>query len=447
MDHKRTVFRVGKTKVEFNIDSKYQLTRELGAGTYGLVCLCEDTEKKEQVAIKKISNPFKSQRESKLILREATLLRALSHPQIVKLKDLIPPVQRPIRDVYMVTEALEADMHTLIHHPVAIPLSEAHIKMLLYQTLRGVEFLHLSGVIHRDLKPCNLLITKESDVRICDFGMARTIHEVEPGALSEYVVTRAYRAPEVMARPRRYDTKIDIWSVGCIFAELLFRCVLFQGKEYQDHLASIIRTLGSPTPEELKMLDPQAAQFIASIAGGPFTKVPWRTKFPLFHHPPEAYDLLDKLLTFNPARRLSASEAMRHPYLAAHHQTFPPNVGVPRDRLRFDWERPRVPAGAPLLDDHTAEAIMWREICHYRPYLRDASAPGAPATPSPPAAAAVPSILLPYAAGAAAAPPVFLAEPEPEGIAAMALVPPAPVAAAGAAGPAGAAATPMDMEE
>ena len=159
---------------------------------------------------------------------------------------LKPHHETQYKDVYIVTERMEADMNRLIMSKQS--LSDQHYQYFMYQLLRGLQFLHSADIMHRDIKPCNLLVNTNCDLKICDFGLARGIDQSQftlPGvdqdfefgqALTKYVVTRWYRAPEVVLRTQNYDEGIDLWAVGCVFAELLGRQPVFPGK---DHLSQV----------------------------------------------------------------------------------------------------------------------------------------------------------------------------------------------------------------
>ena len=172
------------------------------------------------------------------------------HENIVRLVDILrPPHETNYKDVYIVTEKMQADMNRLIMSKQA--LSDHHYRYFMYQILRGLLFLHSADIMHRDIKPCNLLVSTNCDLKICDFGLARGIDKnkmYQPGADQEaefnkawtkYVVTRWYRAPEVVLASEDYDEGIDLWAVGCVFAELMCRHPLFPGKNHLNQVQMI----------------------------------------------------------------------------------------------------------------------------------------------------------------------------------------------------------------
>lgn len=173
----------------------------------------------------------------------------------------------------------------------------------MYQALRGLKCIHSANVIHRDLKPSNLLVNSDCALKICDFGLARGImqdNDPPTGELTEYVVTRWYRAPEIMLACRKYEKAIDIWALGCIFAELLGRKPLFPGDNYIHQLKLIVDVLGNPIEEDTKFITSEKAlKFINGLPKKAATN--FQSMFPKAN--PLAIDLLTKMLTFNPSKR------------------------------------------------------------------------------------------------------------------------------------------------
>lgn len=222
-----------------------------------------------------------------------------------------------MRDLYIVQELMQTDLHKVIYSEV--PLKEDHIQFMLNQLLQGIDYLHGCNVMHRDLKPANLLINANCDLKICDFGLARNIHDVEQQekqtALTEYVVTRWYRAPEIMLCCPTYTSAIDVWSVGCIFAEMLERTPLFAGADFLKQLALIADAVDLPERASLEAFvsSKPALDYLAKL---PQTAPnPLRARFAHWANP-LAVDLLERMLCFDPTGRISVTEALRHPYLA-----------------------------------------------------------------------------------------------------------------------------------
>jgi len=163
------------------------------------------------------------------ILREVKILRQLDHDNIIRILDMYPPSAPNFEDIYMVTDVMETDLHRVIYSKQ--PLTEEHHAYFVHQIIRGLVYLHSAHVVHRDLKPSNLLVNKDCSLKICDFGLARvlSLSEDTEDALerTDYVVTRWYRAPEVVLLASNYTIAIDVWAVGCILGELVERKPVF----------------------------------------------------------------------------------------------------------------------------------------------------------------------------------------------------------------------------
>ncbi|XP_019082950.1 PREDICTED: mitogen-activated protein kinase 10-like [Camelina sativa] len=213
----------------FKVTAKYQPPiTPIGRGASGIVCSAMNSETNEKVAIKKISHAFDNLIEAKRTLREIKLLRHFDHENIVGIRDVIVPARRDsFEDVYIVYEFMEHDLFGVLTSEQE--LTKDHCMFFMYQILRGLKYIHSANVLHRDLKPSNLLLTTQCDLKICDFGLARSTPESHE--MTEYVVTRWYRAPELLLGTSDYTAAIDVWSVGCIFMEMMNRKTLFPGKD------------------------------------------------------------------------------------------------------------------------------------------------------------------------------------------------------------------------
>lgn len=302
-------------KNQFLIDDRYQPIRALGRGAYGMVMSARDAVTGDKVAIKKINAVFENPIVAWRTLREVKLLRHLQHDNVIGLRDIMRPADCEIADfgdIYLVYELMDTDLHQIIRS--AQPLSDQHLQYFIYQVLRGLKYVHTANVLHRDLKPANLLLTASCELKICDFGLART--SSERNVMTEYVVTRWYRAPELLLSCDHYSAAIDVWSVGCILAELLRRKPLFPGKNYLDQLNLIVSTLGKPSDEELGFVTQDNAR--AYISKMPATeRHDFARSFP--HASPACIDLLNRMLQFDPRRRITVEQALQHPYLAEMH--------------------------------------------------------------------------------------------------------------------------------
>ena len=301
----------------FEVDDRYEVKKKIGAGAYGLLCAATDKKENIMVAIKKIKDAFDDAIDCKRTLREVRLLQHFTHENVLNLRDIMLPPPGQIvewKDIYLVLELMDTDLHYIIHSKQA--LTDDHIQYFIYQILRGLKAIHSAKVLHRDLKPNNLLVNKNCDLKICDFGLARGVDDSVAQALTEYVVTRWYRAPELLVENQMYDSGIDIWSVGCILAECLGRKALLPGKDYLQQLRLIIETLGEPSASDLAIIEnPQAVEYIKALPKKP--KVPFGALYPQAN--PAAIDLLEKMLVFDPSKRISAAQALEHQYLHALH--------------------------------------------------------------------------------------------------------------------------------
>jgi len=346
----------------FVLDKRYEFLKVVGMGAYGVVISCRDKVAGRDVAIKKVPNAFDDLTDSKRILREMMLLRHLRHENIVSMLDIIHPHTSidTYQDVYMVMDLMETDLHRIIYSKQ--PLSDEHAQFFLWQVLRALKYIHSAGVLHRDIKPSNLLINSTCDLKICDFGLARGVNTEEVN-LTEYVVTRWYRAPEIMLSCKTYTFGVDVWSAGCILAEILLRKPIFPGEDYIHQLQIINDHLGNPSEEEMGFItSSQARKFIRSLPkkpGVPFEK--------LFHNQnPDTIDLLKRMLTFDPSRRISVDEALAHPYLAAFANQ---DVGTPDQPSQypvcdslFEFKYEHI-----KLDGTMLRELMWEEMSHYHP--------------------------------------------------------------------------------
>ncbi|KAJ6826325.1 mitogen-activated protein kinase 6 [Iris pallida] len=284
----------------FEVSAKYvPPIRPVGRGAYGIVCAAVNSQTNEEVAIKKIGNAFDNRIDAKRTLREIKLLRHMNHENVIAIKDIIrPPRREYFNDVYIVYELMDTDLHHIIRSKQ--PLSDDHCQYFLYQLLRGLKYVHSAHVLHRDLKPSNLFLNANCNLKIGDFGLARTTTEAD--FMTEYVVTRWYRAPELLLNCSEYTAAIDIWSVGCIFGEIAAREPLFPGKDYVHQLRLITELIGSPDDSSLGFLrSNNARRYVRQLPQ--YSKQPFSVRFP--NMPPEAVDLLERMLVFDPSRRIT----------------------------------------------------------------------------------------------------------------------------------------------
>jgi mitogen-activated protein kinase 1/3 len=313
----------------FVVDERYQFIKQIGHGAYGVVVSAFDSKTRTKVAIKKVGKAFEDLIDAKRIYREIKLLSHFSHENVIGLLDIErPPGRSGFEDIYIVTDLMETDLHRVVYSRQ--DLTDEHIQYFMYQLLRGLLFMHSSNVIHRDLKPSNVLLNKNCDLKICDLGLARGFDQAKDDNLTEYVVTRWYRAPEVILNASRYTKAIDVWSVGCIFAELIGRSPLFPGEDYLDQVQRIIAVLGMPGPEDMSFIgNDSARRYLRTLPRR--QRVPWASLYPKAN--PVALDLLNKMLVFNPNKRYSVEECLAHPYFQGLHSPDEEPVA----HAPFDW--------------------------------------------------------------------------------------------------------------
>ncbi|KAG8177058.1 hypothetical protein JTE90_024945 [Oedothorax gibbosus] len=283
----------------------FEKIEKVGEGTYGVVYKAEDKKSNKIVALKKIRLKCETEGVPSTALREISLLKELEHPNIVRLEDVIYTDEK----LYLVFEYLDLDLKKLMdQQPQNNGLSMSVAKSYLYQLLKGLAYCHSRKILHRDLKPQNLLVDKEGYIKLADFGLARAF-QLPIKAYTHEIVTLWYRAPEILLGVKEYSTPVDIWSLGCIFAEMLTRRPLFPGDSEIDQLFRVFRTLG--TPDEVSWPG------CTAMADYKPTFPRWMPRDITLTLPMldlEGQDLLLKLLTYEPRGRLSARRALAHPF-------------------------------------------------------------------------------------------------------------------------------------
>ncbi|CAL7937435.1 unnamed protein product [Xylocopa violacea] len=276
---------------------------KIGEGTYGVVYKAKDKLTGKLVALKKIRLETETEGVPSTAIREISLLRELTHPNIVQLFDVVDGDNH----LYLVFEFLQQDLKKLLDS-VKGGLDQALVKSYLYQLLKAISFCHLHCILHRDLKPQNLLIDREGHIKLADFGLARTFG-VPVRTYTHEIVTLWYRAPEILLGTKLYSNAVDVWSLGCIFAEMATRRALFPGDSEIDQLFRIFRTLGTPDEN----IWPGVTQLRDYTSMFPR----WEPRcldevVPSFDS--DAKDLLLKLLTYDPNQRITAKKGLSHPY-------------------------------------------------------------------------------------------------------------------------------------
>ena len=395
----------------WNLGPKYELVRKVGKGTYGSVFEARDTVTNEKIAVKNVKSIFDDEIEAKHMLREICIMRTLDHPNIVKVKDIIlPPNSDNYNNVYIAMEFAEADLKKLCKSPTYLDSSQ--VRFLMYQALCGCRYMHSANIMHRDIKPANILINSNCSLKICDFGLSRSYRRLNQNfkegvessrreqreeedlgkgsrrgisrILTGHVVTRWYRAPEVILMEKEYGKEMDIWSLGCVFAEMLGmirenvpqyieRTPLFPGKscfplspdlstsemkagypcsEY-DQLNLIFQIVG--TDQDLSFItDPKAKKYVEAFPR--IRPKDLREIFPALT--PNELDLLKKMISFNPRNRITLDQALNHPYFfPVRDENYEILAKTPADFI-FDGDQQ---VDLPMLRE-----IFKREIIRYR---------------------------------------------------------------------------------
>uniref|UniRef100_A0A7S0VD35 Mitogen-activated protein kinase n=1 Tax=Polytomella parva TaxID=51329 RepID=A0A7S0VD35_9CHLO len=310
---------MAEEEIDKHILKKYDIQQKLGKGAYGVVWKAIDKKTKEVVALKKIFDAFQNATDAQRTFREVMFLQDLnSHENIIRLLNVLKAEND--RDLYLVFEYMETDLHAVIRANI---LEEVHKQYIMYQLFKSLKYMHSGELLHRDIKPSNLLLNSDCQVKLADFGLARSVSQLNASdgqnpILTDYVATRWYRAPEILLGSTKYTFGVDMWSSGCILGELLAGKPIFPGSSTMNQLDRIVEFTGRPSREDVEAVDsPFAASLMESCAVTHPRKL--QDVFP--NASPEAADLLKRLLVFNPSRRLTAEQALRHPYVAQFHNS------------------------------------------------------------------------------------------------------------------------------
>ncbi|KAJ7275541.1 kinase-like domain-containing protein [Mycena haematopus] len=342
--------------------SNYIQLEKLGEGTYATVFKGRSKTTNEIVALKEINLDAEEGTPSTAI-REISLLKELKHVNIVRLHDVIHTETKLI----LIFEFCEQDLKKYMdQHGDRGALDPATVRSFMFQLLKGTNFCHENQVLHRDLKPQNLLINRKGELKLGDFGLARAFG-VPVNTFSNEVVTLWYRAPDVLLGSRTYSTSIDVWSCGCIFAEMISGVPLFRGKDTQDQLLHIMRILGTPSDQQLAKM----AKDSPEVSLKPFPRCPKvDLQQVLPKASPAAIDLLERLLKFDPAERISAADALSHPYFTetANDMPFGMTGSMPPPNFNFPHpNRHQQRAQAQPAQQYSIPPPMFAQPTHIHP--------------------------------------------------------------------------------
>ncbi|XP_027873493.1 mitogen-activated protein kinase 14A [Xiphophorus couchianus] len=342
-------------KTIWEVPRRYRDLSPVGSGAYGSVCSAFDEKLGLKVAVKKLSRPFQSIIHAKRTYRELRLLKHMKHENVIGLLDVFSPATslKEFKDVYLVTHLMGADLNNIVK---CQKLSDDHVQFLIYQILRGLKYIHSAGIIHRDLKPGNLAVNEDCELKILDFGLARHTDDEMTG----YVATRWYRAPEIMLNWMHYNMTVDIWSVGCIMAELLTGKTLFPGSDHINQLQQIMRLTGTPPAALInRMPSHEARNYVSSLP--PMPKRNFAHVF--IGANPQAVDLLEKMLVLDSDKRITATEALEHPYFSQYHDPEDEPEAEPYDQSFESRE----------LEIDEWKRLTYEEVCSFVPpvYMED----------------------------------------------------------------------------
>ncbi|KAH8242567.1 hypothetical protein KR032_000075 [Drosophila birchii] len=330
----------------------YTDAKVVGNGSFGVVFQAKMVPSNEHVAIKKVlqDRRFKN--------RELQIMRKLRHDNIVTLRYFFFSSGEKRDEVYLnlVMEFMPDTLYKVERQYARVKqtLPVNYVRLYIYQLLRSMAYLHSMGYCHRDIKPQNMLLDSESGVlKLCDFGSAKQLIAGEPNV--SYICSRYYRAPELIFGATEYSTKIDMWSAGCVMAELLLGQLLFPGDSGVDQIVEIVKVMGTPTSEQLRDMNPQYKQFkLPQLKPHPWAKV-FRIRTPT-----EAIDLVSKMLIYSPNDRVTPLVGCAHPFFDDLRQD--PQQQLPNGRtlpplFNFtEYERTIDPDIMPLLQPRTVSA-------------------------------------------------------------------------------------------
>eukprot|EP00118_Oscarella_pearsei_P002874 m.12007 g.12007 ORF g.12007 m.12007 type:complete len:407 (+) comp23762_c0_seq3:209-1429(+) len=299
----------------------YVDTNVIGKGSFGVVYQAKMMPSGETVAIKKVMQ------DKRFKHRELQIMRKLEHCNIVRLRYFFFSTGEKRDEVYLnlVLEFVPETVHRVSRHysksKQIIPL--LYIKLYMYQLFRSLAYIHSHGICHRDIKPQNLLLDPETAIlKLCDFGSAKVLTKGEPNV--SYICSRYYRAPELIFGATDYTSDIDVWSAGCVLAELLLGQPIFPGNSGVDQLVEIIKILGTPTREQIREMNPNYTDFkFPQVKAHPWHKV-FRPRIPQ-----EAISLVSNLLEYIPSKRLNPLEACAHSFFGELRE---PGVRLPNGR-------------------------------------------------------------------------------------------------------------------
>jgi len=329
-------------EIDRHVIRKYDIVQKLGKGAYGIVWRATDKRTKEVVALKKIFDAFQNATDAQRTFREVMFLQEMKgHEHIVTLTNVLKADND--RDIYLVFEFMETDLHAAIRASI---LQDIHKQYIIWQSLKALKYMHSAKLLHRDMKPSNLLLNSDCLMKVADFGLARSMHELvgsdgtmaaepagplNPNVMTDYVATRWYRAPEILLGATRYGYGVDMWGLGCILGEILLGKPIFPGSSTINQLETIMKLTGAPNEELTLEISQYAHSMLQScsapllppyvgcqtVSGDEQTQQRWEMQFPTASK--DALDLLYQLLHIDANKRITAEQALEHPYVSTFH--------------------------------------------------------------------------------------------------------------------------------
>jgi len=375
----------------FVLPPRYIPIQRLGSGSYGMVIAVRDTETGEKMAIKRCGNVFAHCEDGKRVLREIKMMSMFEHRNVLPVKDVFVG-EAAFNDIYVVTPRMDTDLNELIK---SHRLSEQHIKYIMYQVLRSLKYVHSANVLHRDLKPANVLVNFDCHIKLCDFGLARGYEPTGNQDMTSYIVTRWYRAPELLLNNSKYDGAIDIWAAGCILAEMLIGEPLFSGQSSIEQLKLIIDSIAMP--EDLRWIQgadmrrrmaqmraekEESNRFVSAdqlslknilIQRAERSRAAGRRTTPSLIENPDVIDMLHKMLAFNPRERWTAERLLDHNYVEDVRSGLHQEPATYQFRWKWDSVTNLTP---PQL-----RQLYWEELVNFHPESKFIPTGTRPATP------------------------------------------------------------------
>mmetsp|Transcript_18111 Transcript_18111/g.43484 ORF Transcript_18111/g.43484 Transcript_18111/m.43484 type:complete len:453 (-) Transcript_18111:412-1770(-) len=305
-------------EIDRHVRRKYEIAQKLGTGAYGIVWKATDRKTRETVVVKKCFDAFQNATDAQRTFREIMFLQELNgHENIVRLTNVLKADND--LDIYLVCDYMESDLHAVIKANI---LEEIHKQYIIYQLLKALKYMHSGQMMHRDIKPSNILLNSDCQVKVCDFGLARSLAQTGENVanviFTDYVATRWYRAPEILLGSTSYTTGVDMWAVGCILGELINGKPIFPGTSTMNQLDRTLQVTGRPTQEDVDSIKSQFAptmlESLPAVKQRPLGEV-----FPSGSK--DALHFLKSTMHFNPTKRISAKDALRHPYVGQFHNS------------------------------------------------------------------------------------------------------------------------------